>query len=319
MLARLAQWLAPPDPFLNLRKSLKLRSVETGKWYLQSVQYEAWKARGPSYTWLHGSAGSGKTILSAGIIQDLQEYCNDDPARSLAFFFFDFNDIDKQDPVNMVKSLLSQFLNRCVRVPEALQSVYAACEGGRRQASEQHLLHALKHTLELLPAPFVVLDALDECSACDGLFDILRQMRSWGITALRVLMTSRREVEIEEALEELVLHDSRTCLESHLVDKDIRTYVHERLSKDKSFRRWQKDQDIQEEIEMTLGRKARGMYSLAPIQSRRVGANDFLQVQMGGMSIGYTGPLCHPRQGPSRSARLAKDSRRHLCPHPSHD
>jgi hypothetical protein len=254
-----------------LRKSLKLRSADTGKWYIQGAQYEAWKVDGGSFSWLYGSAGSGKTILSAGIIEDLQGYCDVDPARSLAFFFFDFNDAEKQDPVNMVKSLLSQFLNRCDRVPDTVRSLYASCENGRREASHQQLLQALRDILELLPAPFVVLDALDECSNWNALFDILQEMQGWGKDTLRILLTSRKEVEIEEALEDAVPPDSRTCLESHLVDKDVRTYVQERLAKDKSFKRWQGDSEIKQEIERTLGRKANGMYSLPSSYAHKQG------------------------------------------------
>ena len=265
MLTRVQAWLAPTDPQSKLLVSLKLRTAGTGKWYLQSAQYKAWKAGGTSFTWLYGSAGSGKTILSAGIIEDMQECCAENPAKSLAFFFFDFNDVEKQDPANMVKSLLSQFLSRCDCVPDTVRSLHATCEHGRREASQQQLLQALRETLELLPAPFVVLDALDECSSWDALFDIVVEMRSWGKTTLRVLLTSRKETKIEEALEDIVPPNNWTCLESRLVDKDIGTYVEERLAKDKSFKRWQRDSEIREEIERTLGRKAHGMYSLSTL------------------------------------------------------
>lgn len=260
MITRIQQWLAPPDLLPRLRNLLKLRSALTGKWYLQSVQYRAWKNfGGPQFTWLYGFPGSGKTILSAGIVEDLQRYCNEDPPRSLAFFFFDFNDAEKQDAVSMVRSLLSQFLDISARAPEALLSLYATCEGGHRQASEQQLLHALKDILAFLPAPYVVLDALDECSNRDKLFDMLNEMKSWGYTTMRVLVTSRKEIDIEEEFEDLVPLNSRTCLESHLVDRDIQTYVQERLAKDKSFKRWQRDLEVQAEIERTLVRKASGM------------------------------------------------------------
>lgn len=251
--------------------SLKLRTAGTGKWYLQSARYEAWKAGRTSFTWLYGSAGSGKTILSAGIIKDMQEFCAEDPAKSLAFFFFDFNDVEKQDPVNMVKSLLSQFLNRCNSVPDTVRSLHASCENGRRQASQQQLLQALRDTLELLLAPFVVLDALDECRSWEALLDILQEMQGWGKDTLRVLLTSRKEVEIEETLGNMVPLNDRTCLESHFVDKDIGTYVQERLAKDISFKRWQKDSEMREEIERTLGRKANGMYSLLSSYAIRQG------------------------------------------------
>lgn len=226
---------------------------------------------GGSFTWLYGSPGSGKTILSAGIIEDLQGYCDVDPARSLAFFFFDFNDAEKQHPISMMKSLLSQFLNRCTHVPEGVRSLNATCENNRREASEQQLLQALKDTLDLLPAPFVVLDALDECSNWKALFDILQEIQSWSKDTLRVLLTSRKEVEIEETLGNTVPPNNRTCLESHLVDKDIGTYVQERLTKDKSFRRWQGDSAMKQEIERTLGRKANGMYSLPSSYAIRQG------------------------------------------------
>ena len=124
-----------------------------------------------------------------------------------------------------VKSLLRQFLNRCDHVPDTVRSLYASCENGRREASHQQLLQALRDTLELLLAPFVVFDVLDECSSWNALFDILQEMQGLGKDTLRILLTSRNEVEIEEALKHALPPESRTCLESHLVDKDIRTYV----------------------------------------------------------------------------------------------
>jgi hypothetical protein len=193
----------------------------------------------------------------------MQELCAEDPAKSLAFFFFGFNDIEKQDPVHMVKSLLSQFLNRCNSVPDIVRSLHATCEDGRREASQQQLLQALRDTLELLPESFVVLDALDECISWNTLFDTIMEARSWGKSNLHILLTSRKEIMIEEALEDIVPPDDRTCLESHLVDEDIRTYVQERLTKDKSLKRWQRDPEMQGEIEKTLGRRAHGMYSLS--------------------------------------------------------
>jgi hypothetical protein len=201
----------------------------------------------------------------------MQESCEEDLTKSLAFFFFDFNDAEKQEPVSMVKSLLSQFLNRCNSVPDTVRSLHASCEDGRRQASQQQLLQALRDTLELLPAPSVVLDALDECRSWKALLDILQEMQGWGKDTLRVLLTSRKEVEIEETLGNIVPLIDRTCLESHFVDKDIGTYVQERLAKDISFKRWQNDPEMREEIERTLGRKANGMYSLPSSYAIRQG------------------------------------------------
>ncbi|KAI7161040.1 hypothetical protein KC349_g3046 [Hortaea werneckii] len=259
LLITIQQMLAPPDPFLNLHKALKLRSANTGKWFLQGVQFEACKAQSPYFGWLHGSAGSGKTILSATIIENLQHFCRKDPARSLALFFFDFNNAAKQDANNMVKSLLGQFLQRCTRIPDAAQRLSTT-------ASEQQLLNALRETMEMLPIAFVVLDALDECNDRERLFEILKEMQSWENKSLHIIVTSRKDVDIEDELEDLILPDNRICLESHVVDRDIRTYVHERLTEDKAFKRWEKDPEIQEEIKLTLGKNACGMFRWAACQ-----------------------------------------------------
>lgn len=258
--AQVQKWLAPPDPHLNLSKSLKLRTAHTGGWFLKGLQYKAWKSGNTPLTWLYGSAGCGKTIMSAGIIQDMQLYCDNESDRSLAFFFFDFDDRNKQDPIKMIKSVLSQLLNSCGRAPDSVRDLYTVCNDGRRAASDQEVLQVLKDTLATLPAPYLIIDALDECSDWQSLLDIIVVLQDRSMSNLHVLLTSRREAEIESTLEDIVPPGNRICLQSQLVDQDIRRYVHERLERDKAFKRWQKDPKLHDEIERALARKATGMY-----------------------------------------------------------
>ncbi|KAK6430778.1 hypothetical protein LTR95_013064 [Oleoguttula sp. CCFEE 5521] len=227
---------------------------DTGNWYLHGDQYQNWKTGERPFTWLYGAAGSGKSILSAGICHDLQGNCDNDPATSLALWFFDFNDNAKQDPSNMLRSL----------IPNTLQSLHAACEQAGRSACDDDLLLVLKDVLNTILTSFLVLDALDECTSRPPLFEIIEEMRRWNIAGARILMTSREEVDVQEALEDVVPKTARTYLESHLVDKDIQTYVHEKLTKDKAFRRWQSPMErrIREEIETILAQKANGMLVL---------------------------------------------------------
>ncbi|OQO10695.1 hypothetical protein B0A48_03995 [Cryoendolithus antarcticus] len=222
--AKAQAWLAAPDPYFNLRRALKLRTPNTGDWYLQGAEFQTWKAGVRPFTWLYGAAGSGKSILSAGIIDYLQGDCSNDPAKTLAFWFFDFNDSAKQDPSNMLRSLVSQLLNGCAQVPDSLQSLHTTCENLGRSPSTDDLLLVLKHALERLPTPFIVLDALDECTNRASLFEFIEEMHSWNIAGARVLMTSRKEIDIEEALEDVVPQVAWVGLESNLVDRDIETF-----------------------------------------------------------------------------------------------
>jgi hypothetical protein len=165
----------------------------------------------------------------------------------------------------MVRSLISQLLGSSLSLPGAVRSLYANCEDGKWPASDQQLLQALRDTLTVLPTSFVVLDALDECDTTGRLFDVLEEMQSWREISLHVLLTSRNMIEMREGLEDLVPIGMRICLQSQVVDEDIKAHVHRTLLKDRSFKGWQKKwqkgeaRDVLDDIEKTLGRKANGM------------------------------------------------------------
>jgi len=184
LLRDIRRWLDPPDPAVNLSRALKLRTAHTGAWLLQGQPYADWKApRAPipgSFLWLHGSAGSGKTILTSGILEGLVKDCKDDPAKSLAFFFFDFNDSSKQRLTGMLKSVVSQLLDKCVEIPQLLQDAYASSQNGSREPSSDKLLQMMKALVQSLPTSYLVLDALDECSERSALMETLTQISDWG-------------------------------------------------------------------------------------------------------------------------------------------
>ena len=213
-----------------------------------------------SFIWLRGFAGCGKTILSSTVIQSVLEHCEPDPGKVAAYFYFDFNDGQKQVPELMIKSLISQLSQQCVRVPEALAELYSSCGNGQRQPSLESLLGLLKQMIEDFPTCYIIVDALDESGDRMELMDILERMRSWGIQNAHLLVTSRQEREIERSLRDLVDERNTISLQSTAVDQDINLYVHQRLSNDKSLTKWNKDVEIRQEIEKVLMEKARGMY-----------------------------------------------------------
>ena len=110
------------------------------------------------------------------------------------------------------------------------------------------------------PQSYIVLDALDECTDRAELMDILERIAGWKLEESHLLVTSRKERDIEISLERSVDDQNTICLQSKLVDKDILIYVRQRLSDDKSLSKWQKDPNIRYEIETALTKGACGMY-----------------------------------------------------------
>jgi hypothetical protein len=226
---------------------------------LESEVYSKWKSNGPSFVWLYGIPGCGKTILSSTITEDIIFYCTNDPGKVVAYFYFDFTDADKQKPQLMVRSLISQLSEQCTTMPLALEALYSSSDKGNRQPSLDALMNVLQQMLQEFPQSYLILDALDECADRPELLSILEQMARWQLEELRVLVTSQQLGDIKSSLEDIVNRERIICLESQLVDKDIQAYVRQRLSDDKGLKKWQKDAEIRREIETTLIKGSCGM------------------------------------------------------------
>jgi hypothetical protein len=74
---------------------------------------------------------------------------------------------------------------------------------------------------------------------------------------MRILVTSRREADIGENLD--IIGTRKICIQTSLVDNDIRAFVREKLNNEWKLRRWKKHPLIQDEIEQTLMEKSGGM------------------------------------------------------------
>jgi transcriptional regulator of met regulon len=160
----------------------------------------------------------------------------------------------------MVRSLILQLAKHYVKVPGTLETLFSSCNNGQRDPSLDELLEVLQRMIQEFPQSYIVLDALDECAKQAELMYIVESIAEWSLKKLHILVTSRQERDIESSLEDFVDKQNMICLQSKLVDKDIHAYVRQRLSNDKKLRKWQKDHDIQQEIETALTEGAHGMY-----------------------------------------------------------
>lgn len=256
---KIHRWLSAPDPWLNYKKALKERQAGTGTWFTESKQYVHWKTEPDSFLWLHGIPGCGKTILSSTIIEDVFYHCHHDPTKAVVYFYFDFNDDEKQQPEKMIRSLITQLSLRYKGTSRVLAALFSSHANGERQPTSDALLTTLRQMTQEFDETFVILDALDECKEIQPLLEYIDEIVAWKIGKLHILATSRRENDIKESLEPLINDENIICIQSELVTNDIRTYIHERLLTDRRLRRWQKKPEVQREIETTLMGKAAGM------------------------------------------------------------
>jgi hypothetical protein len=186
----------------------------------------------------------------------------------------------------MIRSLISQLSRQCVEVPATLETLFSSCENGQRHSPLDDFLEVLQQILRGFPQSYIILDALDECTTRAELMGILEIMTGWRLEKLHILVTSRRERDIESSLEDFVDKQHTICLQSELVDKDIHTYIRQRLSEDKNLKKWQKDHEIRQEIETALVNGAHGMYLFLFSLVSRSNADDYGQVSVGCVPAG---------------------------------
>ncbi|KAJ4339413.1 hypothetical protein N0V95_007791 [Ascochyta clinopodiicola] len=265
-IGKICTWLSAPDPSTNYHKAHQQRQADTGLWLLDGPNFSQWKESAASRLWLYGIPGCGKTILSSTIIKHLLQHCNDDASMVTAYFYFDFNDAQKQDPELMLRSLLCQLLQRSSMIPKGVNALFSSSNNGQQQPPLHALLEVTLQVMQQFTHAYIVLDALDECTQRPELMDMLETVAGHQLDSVHLLMTSRKERDIESSLEIYIKEKDTICLQRDVVDKDIQRYVQQRLSNDKSLTKWNKDAAIKQEIEAALMRGARGMFRWAVCQ-----------------------------------------------------
>ncbi|KAI5366970.1 hypothetical protein J4E82_010917, partial [Alternaria postmessia] len=270
-LGKIFSWLSAPDPSTNYHKAHKQRQAKTGLWLLESTKFTDWKRRAASRLWLYGIPGCGKTILSSTVVENLLQYCHDDTNMVTAYFYFNFNDAQKQDPELMLRSLLCQLVQRSVVIPKGVDALFSSCENGQRKPSSHALLQVIKEAAQEFTHVYVVLDALDECAQRSELMDMLEAVAEWQLDNLHLLMTSRKERDIERSLEEYIREEDAVCLQRDVVDQDIQRYVQQRLRVDRGLAKWNKDAAVRQEVEAALMHGACGMFRWAVCQLDTLG------------------------------------------------
>jgi hypothetical protein len=184
---------------------------------------------------------------------------------TMAYYYFDFRDVRKQDRYGLLSSLLSQLSAESDSCYEILSQLYVDNAGGTRKPTRSALLKCLEDMLSL-PGQgqiFLVVDALDECpnssgtpSAREEVLDLIEEIVDLELPNVHLCVTSRPEIDIRTVLEPLTplkisLHDEIGQKE------DILEYIRSVVRSDRKMRRW-KAEDKQLLVD-TLSNKADGM------------------------------------------------------------
>jgi hypothetical protein len=204
--------------------------------------------------------------VSSTVIQVIEAMCEAGNA-SMAYFYFDFRDANKQRLRDLLSSLLTQLSAHSGPRCDILSNLYSAHDLGKKQPSDSILAECLKKMLTISDQhpTYLIIDALDESPSTSGIpspretvLQLLEELANLPFTDLRICVTSRPEIDIRNVLEPLTsrrvsLHDQSGQRQ------DIADYVRSVVysGSEQIMRRW-KTED-KELVIMTLSERADGM------------------------------------------------------------
>ncbi len=184
---------------------------------------------------------------------------------TMAYYYFDFRDIKKQDCYGLLSSLISQLSVESDSCYELLSQFYSSHSRGTRKPSIVALKNCMTDMLSLRgQGPiYIIIDGVDECpnfpgrpSAREKVLTVIEDIVGLKLPNVHLCVASRPEMDIRLVLESLT--SLKISLHDEIGQKeDIIAYIKFTVRSDRSMRRWrEEDQNL---VINTLSEKADGM------------------------------------------------------------
>lgn len=193
---------------------------------------------------------------SASVIEALESTLQGDEV--LVFFYCDFRNERSTSAAEVMRSLLSQLLQKFRRFAvdpgDLIGELIEERDGGAPTIDHFMLLsrHVSRAAKQFSHQPFLVIDALDECKDVELLLGALVELQKGGI---RIFVTSRPLQVIREIFSGLPSISMDVM--QHAVSTDIRLHARRELDSHRRLRIL--DSNLKNEIYFTLCNKAGGM------------------------------------------------------------
>lgn len=257
-------WLKAPDATTNYNEACKSRHPRTGLWFVKGSYFSTWLARANSYLWLTGFAGSGKSVLCSTAIQYTLRHRRSNPHIGIAFFFFTFSDDSKQDSSAMLRALILQLSSQLNNNYSQLSQLHNRYSNAT--PLDQDFEDCLRQLVQEFEDVYIILDALDESprnkngkNLRECVLETLATIRKWSEPGLHLLVTSREETDIRDALYDDLDNspDDIVSMKNASVDSDITSFISSRLKDSRKLAKWVEYHD---QIQSVLTERSNGVW-----------------------------------------------------------
>ncbi|KAF8210989.1 hypothetical protein K438DRAFT_2011412, partial [Mycena galopus ATCC 62051] len=249
------KWLESPPNTKDRQYELQsIRHEATGCWLLYDGRFVRWKET-PGFLWIKGISGTGKSVLSSTIIEEIVKTC---PKRSaVSYFYFDFRN-ERQRMDIMLRSIVWQLSGRSPLPYSSLCRLHKTLGNGTILPQHQHLQRVLQELFSELDQTYIIIDGLDECNKTSWkcLIEFIHSLCHPAKNALHLLFTSQPFEEFQTAFKDVTFID----LDSAVSTNDIRSYIGSEVPQ---IGNWASDNKHVEDVTEQIVQKSNGMFRLA--------------------------------------------------------
>ncbi|GAD91457.1 hypothetical protein PVAR5_0027 [Paecilomyces variotii No. 5] len=104
------EWLSSVNYATQQSDCLSRRQLGTGKWLLESIEFQKFLKEPKQTLFCQGIPGAGKTMLTSIVVDHLDTTYGNDENISLAYIYFNFRRSHEQRMEDMLAGLLKQLV-----------------------------------------------------------------------------------------------------------------------------------------------------------------------------------------------------------------
>lgn len=193
---QILEWLETVDYSSQHRNFLRKWQPETGLWLLDSAEYKTWLNTKSQTLFCPGDPGTGKTILTSAVINDVKMRFPTNLSVGIAYIYCDSLRQEAQKIEELIADLLKQLCQRQTSISTCVKEIYIRHKYNRTRPSLDELLESLHEVVQTYSRVFIIVDALDECQTSSGcrqifleeLFNLQKQFGANCFTTSRPIL-----------------------------------------------------------------------------------------------------------------------------------
>ncbi|KAL7801727.1 purine and uridine phosphorylase [Trichoderma afarasin] len=222
---RILDWLTPVGYGLQQSDYFQRSQPGTGRWLLESKEFQSWLAAGNQTLFCPGVPGAGKTILTSIVV----DYLTSEFRRGevgIAYIYCNSRRHEEQNTSDLLAIIVKQLAGLQLLLPESVKDLFKRHQSGRSRPSFDELYKTLQSVIALYSRVFILVDALDELPASgNNRVSFLAQLFNIQIeSGINIFATSTPILEIYEKFRR------STKIAVFARNDDVRNYLDSQIS-----------------------------------------------------------------------------------------